>query len=313
MYIIEILKDVKWKIRDFSHDRYYNYSEEEFSQKLKKWYKKNLGEELNIENPTKFNEKIQWLKLYDSTEEKARLADKLACRKWVSEKIGAQYLIPLMGGYRSFDEINFDMLPDSFVLKTNHGSSTNIIVKDKKSLNYKEAKMKMNRWLSSNYGFNQGFELHYGMIPPRIICEKYMGENLNDYKFFCFDGKPEFVWVDVGRYSNHCRNTYDLEWNELPFIIDRFKRVAVEKPKNLELMIELATRLSKEFAFVRVDFYEIDGKVYFGEMTFTSSSGRDKFYPAKYDLICGEKIKLPSKKKIPIDLIRRNWKNVERK
>ena len=124
--------------------------------------------------------------------------------------------------------------------------------------------MKMNRWLSSNYGFNKGLELHYGMIPPRIICEQYMGDNLNDYKFFCFDGNPEFVWVDVGRYTNHCRNTYDLNWNELPFIIDRFKRVAVERPGNLELMIELARKLSVGFAFVRVDFYEINGQVYFG-------------------------------------------------
>lgn len=171
--------------------------------------------------------------------------------------------------------------------------------------------MKMNRWLSSNYGFNKGLELHYGMIPPRIICERYMGDNLNDYKFFCFDGKPEFVWVDVGRYTNHCRNTYDLNWNELPFIIDRFKRVAVERPRNLELMIELAKKLSAGFAFVRVDFYEIDGQVYFGEMTFTSSSGRDKFYPNEYDLIIGNKIVLPQKKNIPIIEIARNWNKEE--
>ena len=309
MYVIEMLKDIKWKLRELEHKKYYHYAEEQFMKELKKWYVKNLDQELNLDHPKTFNEKIQWLKLFDSTQEKALLADKLRCRQWVEEKIGAQYLVPVIGGgYKSFDEIDFSKLPDSFVLKTNHGSSTNIIVKDKNTLNLKEARMKMNRWMASNYGFNQGFELHYGMITPQIICEKYMGESLNDYKFFCFNGKPEFIWVDVGRYTNHCRNTYDLEWNELPFIIDRFKRVSVDRPQNLDLMTKLAGELSSGFSFVRVDFYEIDGRVYFGEMTFTSSSGRDKFYPNKYDLIIGDKIELPAKKSIPLDEIRKVWK-----
>lgn len=315
MYVVEILKDVKWKLRDLNHKKYYQYSEEKLVSELKKWYKKNLGKELDLNNPKSFNEKVQWLKLYDSTPEKAYLADKLKCRKWVEDKIGPQYLIPLIrmrghtgGGAKRIDEIDFFELPNSFVLKTNHGSSTNIIVKDKGKLNLKEARMKMNRWISSNYGFNQGFELHYGMIQPRVFCEKYMGENLNDYKFFCFDGKPDFIWVDVGRYTNHCRNIYDLEWNELPFIIGRFKRVAVDRPKTLELMIKLAGELSAGFSFVRVDFYEIEGKVYFGEMTFTSSSGREKFYPNEYDTIIGSRVRLPERNKIPMDKIIHNWK-----
>lgn len=308
MYIIEVMKDIKWKLRELSHQKYYRYSEEQFIKDLKKWYAKNLGQELSLDNPKTFNEKIQWLKLFDSTPEKACLADKLRCRQWVEERIGSQYLIPLIGGgYRTFEEIDFSKLPDAFVLKTNHGSSTNIIVKHKNELNLKEARMKMNRWMASNYGFNKGFELHYGMIPPQIICEQYMGENLNDYKFFCFNGRPEFIWVDVGRYTNHCRNTYDLDWNELPFIIDRFKRVSVDRPQNLDLMINLASELSKGFSFVRVDFYEINGKVYFGEMTFTSSSGRDKFYPNEYDLIIGKKIAIPEKKKIPLNEICKIW------
>ena len=312
MLFIEMLKDIKWSIINLWHNKYYHYTEAQFKSELEKWYEKNLGERLDLDAPRSFNEKIQWLKLYDSTHLKALLSDKLECRKWIADTIGEEYLIPLIGEYSSFEDINIDELPNAFVLKTNHASSTNIIVKDKKLLNKREASMKFSRWLSSNYGFNKGFELHYGMIHPRIVCEKYMGDSLNDYKFFCFNGNPEFIWVDVGRYTNHCRNTYDLEWKELPFIIDRFKRVNVEQPKNLRLMIELAGRLSKGFAFVRVDFYEIEGIVYFGEMTFTSSSGRDKFYPSEYDLICGEKIMLPAKKKIPIDEIRGVWKNNRR-
>lgn len=307
MLAIELLKDIKWKVRELQHRKYYYYTEEQFTKDLQKWYQQNLGYQMDLKNPETFNEKIQWLKLFDATEEKARLADKLECRQWVSEKIGAEYLIPLIGWYKSFDEIDFSKLPASFVLKTNHGSSTNIIVKEKDFLNLREARMKMNRWLSSNYGFNKGFELHYGMIEPRIICEQYMGENLIDYKFFCFDGNPEFIWVDVGRYTNHCRNTYDLNWNELPFIINRFKRVPVERPMNLDLMSKLARKLSKGFPFVRVDFYEINGKVYFGEMTFTSSSGRDKFYPNEYDLKVGKEINLPEKKEIPIKRICEVW------
>jgi hypothetical protein len=309
VFIIEVLKDIKWKMMSMAHSKYYRYSEEQFVSELGKWYEKNLGTKLNLDEPKTFNEKIQWLKLFDSTEEKARLADKLACREWAADVIGEEYLIPLISWYNSFDEINFDELPESFVLKTNHASSTNVIVKDKSQLNIKETRMKFNRWLTSNYGFNKGFELHYGMIPPKIVCEKYMGDNLCDYKFFCFDGNPEFIWVDVGRYINHCRNTYDLSWNELPFVIGNFERVRVEKPKNLELMAELAKKLSKNFEFVRVDFYEIDGKVYFGEMTFTTASGTEKFYPNEYDLICGEKINLPQKKSIPLNEIKSIWRN----
>lgn len=193
---------------------------------MSKWFQKNLGYPLNLDNPQTFNQKIQWLKLYDSTPEKARLADKLKVREWIEETIGGQYLIPIIGdGYKTFEEIDFSSLPDRFVLKTNHASGTNVIVKDKNALNMAETRLKFHKWLKTNYAFKMGFEFQYGMIPPRIICEQYMGNSLNDYKFFCFGGNPEFIQVDVGRYSNHCRNTYDFQWNELPFVIDRFDRV----------------------------------------------------------------------------------------
>lgn len=309
MLLIELLKNVKYKYKIFCFNKYYNYSEISFRTELEKWFLKSLNYKLNLDSPKSFNEKIQWLKLYDSTEIKAELTDKYKVRDWVIKEIGEKYLIPLIGVYDKFDDIKFDELPDQFVLKTNHASSTNKIVVNKSNLNLQEEKIKFTRWLKTNYAFNKGFELHYGMIEPKIICEKYMGDNLNDYKFFCFNGNPEFIWVDVNRYKNHCRNTYDMNWNELPFVIDKFDRVNVNKPLELDNMIELSRILSKNFSFVRVDFYEIDGMVYFGEMTFTSSSGRDPFSPDEYDYIYGEKLVLPEKKIIPVDQIKKVWGN----
>lgn len=307
MIVIEALKNLKWYFKNKANRKYYNYTEDYFRKELADWFKTSTGIPLDLDSPKRFNEKIQWLKLYDSTPLKAKLADKLAVREFVSKTIGNQYLIPLLGGVKRFDDLNFGQLPNQFVLKTNHASSTNIIVKDKSKFNALEAKLKFSRWLSTNYAFKMGLELHYGMISPMIVCEKYMGDNLSDYKFFCFGGNPEFIWVDVDRYQGHKRNVYDIDWKELPFTIDKFERVDIERPQNLELMIELARKLSANFAFVRVDFYEIDGKVYFGEMTFTSSSGRDPFNPDEYDFIYGEKIVLPKKSPIPIKEIQNTW------
>lgn len=307
MLAIEMLKNMKWKFLNLYNKRCFSYNEEDIRRKLEKWYQKVMDYSLNLENPMTFNEKIQWLKLYDSTLVKARLADKYFVRDWIKEQIGEEYLIPLLGVWDRFEDIDFSKLPNSFVLKTNHASSTNIIVKDKSTINFAETKLKFKRWMNTNYGLKMGYELHYGMIKPKIICEKYMGENLTDYKLFCFNGIPEFFWVDIGRYSKHCRNTYDLNWNELPFLIDRFERCNVEKPVNMELMINIAHILSQNFAFVRVDFYEIEGVLYFGEMTFTSSSGKDPFDPEEYDYIYGKKIKLPEKNHIPIEKIYEIW------
>lgn len=286
------------------YDYYKNLPQEQYATELCAWFKRVTGETLNLENPKTFNEKIQWMKLYDSTPLKTRLADKYLVRDWVKEKIGEEYLIPLLGVWDSFDEIDFDQLPDQFALKANHGSGWNIIVKDKSRFDKADAKKKFDTWLRRNFAFAWGFELHYGGIHPKIIAEKYIqnADGLIDYRFYCFNGKPAQVWVDI--YSgtpNHLRSVYDMDWNLLPIKYtwpeggDKLK----EKPANFEKMKEFASLLSEGFAFVRVDFFEVDGSLYMGEMTFTPMSGTGKFEPKEWDLELGNMLTLPGKSPIP--------------
>lgn len=269
-----------------------------YKQELQSWYQNIMGEYLNIDNPRTFNEKIQWLKLYDSTPIKTRLADKYLVRDWVKEKIGEQYLIPLLGVYDKFEEIDFDKLPNQFVIKCNHGSGWNIIVKDKVKLDLLEVKEKLDKWMSTNFAFRWGYELHYKNMQPKIIIEKYMEDEsgeLRDYKYTCFNGKPEFIWIDSERYTNHKRNLYDLNWKQLPYKVNSKYQTfpSPQKPKCLDEMTHLAQILSKDFPYVRVDFYIINNHVYFGEMTFTSSSGTEDIYPRSFDIYLARKIKLP--------------------
>lgn len=277
-----------------------NRNEKDFPKILKQWYKKRTGKNLNLESPKTFNEKIQWLKLYDNSPLKTKLADKYLVREWIEEQIGSEYLIPLLGAWNNFDEIDFDKLPEKFVLKANHGSHWNIIVKDKSKLDKSKAKKKFDKWMARDYAFKAGLELQYRGIKPKIIAEKFIEDTngeLNDYKIMCFNGEPKFVWVDCGRYSNHTKNIYDLDWNLQPFKMTYpISKTPIARPENLDKMIELAKILCKDFAFVRVDFYNVDGKIYFGEMTFTSMSGTDKFEPEKYDLELGNILTLPEKK-----------------
>lgn len=271
---------------------------------LKKWYYNRTGEVLNLDHPNTFNEKIQWMKLYDSTPLKTQLADKYLVRSWIKNKIGEEYLVPLLGVWDSFDEINFDELPEQFVLKANHGSGWNIIVKDKATFDKVDAKRKFTRWLKTNYAFI-GFELHYANIQPKIIAEQYL-ENINqlyDYKIMCFDGEPKFLWVDEDRYLQHKRSLFTLSWEQMPCRIgNKYAPISdpiKAKPKSLNLMIDLARKLSQGFAHVRVDFYEVDGKIYFGELTFSSTSGLDNIQPEEWDYKIGDMLTLPPKSPIP--------------
>ena len=277
-------------------------SEDEYPIMLKCLYKVNSGEELNLEDPKTFNEKMQWYKIYDRNPLKTELADKYLVRKYVKEKIGEEYLVPLYGVWDKFDDIDFGKLPNQFVLQCNHGSSFIVIVKDKSTFDIQEAKNKFDKWLNTNFAFTS-FELQYKDIKPKIIALKYLEDvtirdsygnpDLPDYKFFCFDGKFYCSYVMEDYRNNHKfgkLGLFNKDFNLLPYNIRSYNDMTdpPKKPKNYEKMIELAEILSKGFSHVRVDFYDINDQIYFGEMTFTSGSGMYKYNPPEFNRILGD-------------------------
>ncbi|HEA29944.1 MAG TPA: glycosyltransferase [Leeuwenhoekiella sp.] len=265
-------------------------------------YKYHTGKTLNLENPKNFNEKIQWLKIYYKPSILTQLVDKYEVRSYVSEKVGDKYLNDLYSISDSADAFNFDVLPQRFVLKATHGYDMNIIVKDKKEFNEKRSRELARQWLSINHYYHAGMEWAYKNIKPRLIAEKLLEEKgkdyINDYKFFCFNGQPKFLKVDLDRGNDHCQGYYDTEWNQLPFEKKGGNTIkeTMEKPHNFEEMVQVARKLSGDFPFVRVDLYNLDGKIVFGEMTFYPADGRTEFEPAHYNRVLGDYIKLP---KIP--------------
>lgn len=269
---------------------------------LADWYYETTGKVLNLDNPQTFNEKIQWMKLYDSTPIKTQLADKYLVRSWITEKIGDEYLIPLLGVWDRFEDIDFDSLPNQFVLKCNHGSGYNIIVKDKSKFNIDDARKKINNWLNEDFAFRCGFEMHYSAIPRKIIAEKYIENNNNDlydYKFWCFDGKVEYIQFLSERNTNGLKMAfYNKNWEKQDFVYTYpLDSKEIKEPENLDEMIKLSEILAQGFSHVRVDFYRLEnGQIYFGEMTFTSCSGISKWVPEITDLKFGEKIVLQGKR-----------------
>lgn len=271
---------------------------------LKKRFHAKLGTDLNLENPQSFNEKLQWLKLYDRNSAYTPMVDKYAVRDYISQKIGEEYLIPLVGGpWRSFEEIDFDALPDQFVLKCTHDSGGIVICKDKKTLNKKQAKRNIEKALKRNY-FLPCREWPYKNVIPQIIAEKMMvdesGIELKDYKFMCFGGEIKCTFVCTDRFSTEGLHVtfFDREWNVMPFTRHYpAKKDGVPKPAAYERMIALAEVLSKDIPFVRVDFYDINGLVYFGELTFYPGSGFEEFTPEEWDYRLGQWIDLPPIKK----------------
>lgn len=271
-----------------------------YKNDLEQWYTKRFGA-FDLDNPKTFNEKIQWSKIYDSTPIKTKLADKYLVRDWVAEKIGDKYLIPLLGVYDSFEEIDFDKLPNQFVMKCNHGSAMNIVVKDKSKLDLVDVKSKLDKWMHENFAFKVGCELHYRDIPPKIIIEKYIenknsGGDLYDYKFWCFDGKVKYIQFLSERNLDGLKMAfYDKDWKKQHFVYSHpLDQKNIERPSNLDEMIALAENLSNGFNHVRVDFYRLDdGTVYFGEMTFTSASGMCKWNDEKINRYFGKLFKLP--------------------
>ena len=258
-------------------------------------YKRKIGRSLNLENPKFFTEKIQWIKLNEKNQLYTIYSDKLLVRDYIEEKIGSRYLIPLLGVYGKFDDINFEELPESFVIQCNHDSGSTFVVNDKNDINIKEFKSFFNyRWKENYYHFTR--ERHYDGITPKIMITLMLGDSkgINDYKFFCFNGKVKYIQVDSSRFSGHQRSVFDIEWNRLDFKW-RYEHCEPipDKPNELKKMIDICEKLAEPFYFVRVDLYYVDGKIYFGEMTFTPVSGYEKFEKDEYDLEFGSSLILP--------------------
>lgn len=248
------------------------YSKNDVSFCQVNYYIKNRVK-LNLKNPVEITEKINWLKLYHYDESYKQFADKYEVRSYVKEKVGEHVLAKCFGIYRSFDEINFEDLPNEFVLKCTHGSGYNLIVKDKSTENFKQAKFKFDKWLKINYYFKFR-ERVYKDLEPRIICEEFLIDNeineLIDYKFYCSKGIP-FNLVVKAKEEGNCKMAYyDMDWNKITpdASTKNYLNKEIKKPDNFEDMKEIASKLSKDFYFVRVDLYSVNNKIYFSELTF---------------------------------------------
>ena len=268
---------------------------------VKKMYKYKMNEELNLKKPQTYSEKLQWLKLYDRNPIYTKMVDKYEVKDYVSKIIGDEYIIPTLGVWDKFDDIDFNSLPNQFVLKCTHDSGGLVIVTDKKNFDKKAAKTKINHCLKRNYYTNTR-EWPYKGVKPRIIAEEYMvdesGYELKDYKFFCFNGKCKAMFIATDRNSDNetCFDFYDLEFNHLPFTNGHpNSNKEIEKPENFEKMIKLAEKISQNIIQCRVDFYNINGKIYFGEVTFFHWGGLKPFKPKEWDYKFGSWIHLPEK------------------
>ena len=264
-------------------------------------YKGYVGKKLNLQNPTTFNEKLQWLKLYDRNVNYTSMVDKYEVKKIIASMIGEEYIIPTLGVWDSFDSINFDELPNQFVLKCTHNSGGVFICKDKTKIDLSEAKKIFNHNMKKNF-YYPGREWPYKDVKPRIIAEKYMEDEstseLRDYKFFTFKGRVKALFIASDRFVKNEETKFD-------FFDEKFEHLSIknghpnavkkiDKPINFELMIKLAEKISKDIPHVRVDFYEMNGKVYFGEMTFFHNDGMVPFEPEEWDSIFGEWLILPN-------------------
>ena len=255
-----------------------------------------LGYSINLDNPLTFNEKLNWLKLYNRNPLYTRMADKYEAKGIVAERIGSQYVVRNLGCWQSFDDIDFDALPDRFVLKCTHDSSGAIVCRDKSTFDKNTARKRINLSLSMNY-FYACREWPYKNIQPRIIADELLddhsGKELNDYKFWCFNGVPKYMYCTV-KSNDVYENFYDMDFK--PVDINhgfRRRKPEFERPEDFNLMKELASKLSKGLPFVRVDFFYVAGRVYFGEYTFFDWAGLQPFRSRQQDMELGELIELP--------------------
>ncbi|WP_299164485.1 ATP-grasp fold amidoligase family protein [uncultured Eudoraea sp.] len=279
---------------------------------VKRSFKREMGYNINLNNPITLNEKMQWSKLYnDNTALHTQCADKYAVREHVASKIGQEYLVPLYFTTKDPAQIVPDNLPKTpCIIKTNHDSSGGIIIKNLHNVNWKKIQKSLKERMSKNYYYISK-EQQYKDIVPRIIVEKLLldkqGNVPNDYKIHCFNGNPEFIGVDIDRFSNHTNNLYNIKWELLPFIWsvkddDKKPRLAngreIQKPKNLNKLLTLAKALSEDFIYSRIDFYVVDEEIYFGEITFHHGGGVAHFIPKEWDTYYGNILKIPLNRNI---------------
>ena len=298
-----IFKDrLRYWVLLLRESHYKKLTEPQKEKELKKWYFRQTGEQLNLDSPENFNQKIQWLKLKDNIPQNTILSDKYMVRKWIKEKIGEQYLIPIYGVWDNSKAIDFNTLPSCFVLKANHGSGMNYIVRDKSEEDYNKLRKMTQRWLRTPYDLSSMEQQYYG-IPRRIIAEEYIEQsdgNLYDYKIHCFSGEPKIIQVIGNRDLLHhtAKECYlDLNWKRNSLMYNTYQQYDTipSEPSCLNEMIKIAKKLSKDFIYVRVDLYVIDDKVKFGEMTFTPAAGIGKWGGAVASKLVGDMIIIEKK------------------
>lgn len=266
---------------------------------LKLQFKHRLGYKLDLDHPKTFNEKLQWLKLYDRKPIYTKMVDKYEAKDFITEIVGQEYVIPTLGIYNSVNEIDYDKLPNEFVIKTTHDSGTVIVCKDKNKLDRNYVKKYISTRLKRRYYYAER-EWPYKNVKPRIIIEELIGKNCDDiwdYKFFCFNGEPKLMFIVTNRFKEggHKADFFDMDGNHLDVCQPGFENNPIRPtlPDCFEKMKDLASKLSKGIAQLRVDFYYVNGQVYVGELTFSDSGGYAPFTPKEYNYIMGNYIKLP--------------------
>lgn len=295
MKIFDYLRSPKKTIIYIMNKGYCGFVSDGLFLRLK--YRLVIGRRLNLKNPKTFNEKLQWLKINDRNDIYAKLVDKYEVKKHVAEKIGEEYIIPTIGVYNKFGEIDFEKLPEQFVIKCTHDSGGLVICKDKNRFDKVAAEKKIKKSLRRKY-YRHSREWSYKNVKPRVIVEKYMenkdNDELTDYKVMCFNGKAKMIFTCTERFGDGLKVTFfDLDWKKLPF--ERHypaSKKDIPRPKNLKKMIELSEKLAEGLTFVRMDWYEINGKLYFGEYTFYPGSGMEEFTPEEWDRRLGDMMDL---------------------
>lgn len=296
--IKSIIIDRKMRFYYFNKLGSYQHKSDEWF--VRRNYEVSMGKKIDLVAPSSFNEKLQWLNLYDRKPIYTQMVDKYEAKEYVAKIIGEKYIIPTLGVWDRFDEIDFNKLPNQFVLKCTHDSGGLAICRDKSTFNFEAAKKKINASLNRDY-YLVGREWPYKNVRRRIIAEKYMQDGdqreLRDYKFYCFNGEPQFLYLSEGL-ENHATahiSFVNLDWTFAPFGRNDYAPFTQlpDKPKNFAEMIDISRKLSAGIPFLRVDLYEINGKVYFGELTFTPKGGTMPFDPPDADYEIGKLLKLP--------------------